>query len=66
MNEMYQHSDADGIIIGGSIDKNYAPALTLMNNFSTGHSGRSETYDNQILCSTDAKNNKIFANFEVS
>lgn len=46
MNEMYQHSDADGIIIGGSIDKNYAPALTLMNNFSTGHSGRSETYDN--------------------
>ena len=64
MNENYQHLDKDGIIVGGSVDSNYSPALTLMNNFSTGHSGRSETYDNEILCSQSKSNFKM-ANFEV-
>jgi hypothetical protein len=32
-NEMFQHTDKDGIIIGGSLDNRYHAALTVFNNF---------------------------------
>jgi len=47
---MFQQSDKDGIIIGGSPIPTVPSALTIMNNFTTGRSGRSDTYDNDILC----------------
>lgn len=52
-NDMYQHADNEGIIIGGCPDAHGSSALTVMNNFSTGRSGRSDTYNNDVLCSTE-------------
>ncbi len=41
-------------------------ALTVMNNFSTGRSGCSETYSNDILCSHFPEQAEdCFADFEV-
>jgi hypothetical protein len=63
--DMFQHSDNDGLIIGGSPGFSEASAITVMNNFRTGRSGKSSAYDNEILCAYDEDVERPYADFEV-
>jgi len=50
-NDLYQQSDRDGIIIGGSDNSSQRSSLTISDRFSRGHSGVSNCYNNHRLCS---------------
>ena len=52
--DLYQQSDQDGIIIGGSDISSQRSSLTISDGYTRGHSGESYTYNNFRLCSQPA------------
>ena len=53
--EFYQHSDEDGIIIGGSDQPKERASLSIGDKYSRGFSGQTYTYNNEQLCSSPPK-----------